>query len=98
MVNESTPTTYVALLRGINVGGNAVVSMKHLKACFEVLGFQDVSTYINSGNIIFKDSRKRIPELIEVIESGLKTRFKMDIRVVVKNKREMAAICRQLPA
>ncbi len=45
--------TYVALLRGINVGGNRKVEMKRLKATFERAGFADVRTYINSGNVIF---------------------------------------------
>lgn len=44
---------YIALLRGINVGGNNKVSMKELKAIFEQNGFDDVATYINSGNMIF---------------------------------------------
>ena len=43
---------YVALLRGINVGGNNIVGMKKLKVAFESLGFKNVVTYINSGNII----------------------------------------------
>jgi uncharacterized protein (DUF1697 family) len=51
-----------------------------LKSCFEQLGSQDVSTYINSGNIIFKDSRKDIPKLVQLIESGIKDHRKMDIR------------------
>ena len=89
--------TYIALLRGINVGGHALVSMKELKACFEELGFRDVSTYINSGNIIFKDSRTDIPALVQLIESGIKAHRKMDIRVVVKSKSEMAAICKKIP-
>jgi uncharacterized protein (DUF1697 family) len=89
--------TYIALLRGINVGGHALVSMKELKACFEELGFRDVSTYINSGNIIFKDSRRNIPKLVQLIESGIKAHRKMDIRVIVKSQREMAAICKKIP-
>ena len=58
----SKPTNYVALLRGINVGGANTVSMATLKAIFEKLGFINVSTYINSGNVIFQsdstDSRR----------------------------------------
>jgi uncharacterized protein (DUF1697 family) len=50
--------TYVALLRGINVGGNNKVEMKKLKTTFETLGFTSVVTYINSGNIIFNTSDK----------------------------------------
>jgi len=89
--------TYIALLRGINVGGHALVSMKELKACFEELGFHDVSTYINSGNIIFRDARTNIPTLVQLIESGIKAHRKMDIRVIVKSQREMAAICKKIP-
>ena len=44
---------YIALLRGINVGGKNKISMKELKAGFEELGFRDVVTYLNSGNVIF---------------------------------------------
>ncbi|MGV2794760.1 DUF1697 domain-containing protein, partial [Clostridium perfringens] len=44
---------YIALLRGINVGGNNKIDMKQLKASFERVGMRDVVTYINTGNIIF---------------------------------------------
>jgi uncharacterized protein (DUF1697 family) len=97
MKPASKLTTYVALLRGINVGGNTMVSMKELKFCFEDLGLRDVVTYINSGNIIFKDSRQSIPALVRLIESGIKARCKMDIRVVVKTASDIAAICRKIP-
>ncbi|TGN13385.1 DUF1697 domain-containing protein [Leptospira ilyithenensis] len=45
---------YIALLRGINVGGNRKVEMKKLRNLFESLGYINVSTYINSGNVIFE--------------------------------------------
>ena len=89
---------YVALLRGINVGGNALVSMKDLKSCFEKLGLQDVRTYINSGNIIFSDVRTSVPALTAHIESGIRKHCRMEIRVVVKSKDDMARICKELPA
>jgi uncharacterized protein (DUF1697 family) len=98
MKQVSTLTTYVALLRGINVGGNTMVSMKELKSCFEDLGLRDVVTYINSGNIIFKDSRQSTPVLVRLIESGIKARCKMEIRVVVKTTSDIAAICKKIPA
>ena len=97
MKQRTNLTTYVALLRGINVGGHALVSMKELKSSFEKLGFQEVSTYINSGNILFKDSRTEIPELVRLIEAGIKTHHKMDIRVVVKTRNDIAAICKKIP-
>ena len=49
----SSMTTYVALLRGINVGGKNLIKMPALKACFEENGFEDVATYIQSGNVLF---------------------------------------------
>ena len=51
-------TPFVALLRGVDVGGNNMISMASLKVSFERLGLEDVATYINSGNILFK-ARKR---------------------------------------
>ena len=48
---------YVALLRGINVGGKNIVEMARLKQAFEELGFTSVKTYINSGNVIFRAER-----------------------------------------
>ena len=97
MKQASKLTTYVALLRGINVGGNTMVSMKDLKSCFEDLGLRDVVTYINSGNIIFKDSRQSTPALVRLIESGIKARCKMEIRVVIKTRSDIAAICKKIP-
>ena len=97
MKGRSNLTTYVALLRGINVGGHALVSMRELKSCFEELGFRDVSTYINSGNVIFKDAGTNLPRLVQRIETGIKAHRKMDIRVVVKSKADLAAICKTIP-
>jgi uncharacterized protein (DUF1697 family) len=55
---------YIALLRGINVGGNNKVSMKELKTCFEKAGFHGVMTYINSGNVLFESDETSIEKLI----------------------------------
>ena len=51
---DTASVVYVAFLRGINVGGKNIVSMASLKANFERIGLQDVSTYINSGNVLFR--------------------------------------------
>ena len=59
MKNSSrTPSTYVALLRGINLGGHKIVKMDQLRKTFEELGFADVKTYIQSGNVVFKAPRQ----------------------------------------
>ena len=62
---------YVALLRGINVGGNNIIRMTALKACFETLGFQDVSTYIQSGNVLFSTAESDTVKLTAKIETAL---------------------------
>ena len=66
--------TYVALLRGINVGGHAKVEMPRLKQLFITLGCTDVMTYINSGNVIFSDGRTA-KELSLLIEAAMLAEF-----------------------
>ena len=66
---------YIALLRGINVGGNNKVSMAELKRCFESLGFKDVITYINSGNVIFDTKHTDIAALVQQCEKIIETTF-----------------------
>lgn len=85
---------YVALLRGINVGGNNKVEMPRLKKAFESLGFSNVSTYINTGNVIFETSRGG---LAAVIEKALKNNFGFEIRVVVRDAKNIQKLCKILP-
>lgn len=66
---------YIALLRGINVGGNNKVSMKDLKVCFESIGFENVQTYINSGNVIFNTSDTNKADLTNQCEAVIKDYF-----------------------
>ena len=88
---------YVALLRGINVGGNNKVDMKILKTTFELLGYTNVVTYINSGNIIFEESSKRKNVLTAEIEDAIKRDFQLDIKVLVKSIEDIKLVCNQLP-
>jgi uncharacterized protein (DUF1697 family) len=89
-------TTYVALLRGINVGGNTIVSMAALKKCFEALGFGGVRTYINSGNVIFQSGSARPRVLEGRIERALTKVFGHDIVVVVRSFDEMKAVVEEM--
>lgn len=68
-------TTYIGLLRGINVGGNNKVPMLELKRCFEQLGFENVRTYINSGNIIFETPKTDEATLVEKCEKAIELQF-----------------------
>ena len=90
-------TTYVSLLRGINVGGNNKVSMPELKACFEKMGFRDVTTYINSGNVIFRTPETNPRQLEATIEKGLSATFSLPISVAVRSLAEMDGLMTQLP-
>jgi uncharacterized protein (DUF1697 family) len=74
---------YLALLRGINVGGNTLIKMAELKTCFEELGFAHVRTYINSGNVIFSSDETDTLRLAQMIESAIKRAFAHELRVVV---------------
>lgn len=65
---------YIALLRGINVGGNNKVPMAELRHCFEAAGFSGVSTYINSGNVIFEAAAQDNAQLVEICEAAIETR------------------------
>lgn len=90
---------YLALLRGINVGGKNKIPMADLKSCLEDLGFKNVQTYIQSGNVIFESGGS--PEkLATQIEAALSKRFKLDselIRVLVISRDELAKIVEKAP-
>lgn len=75
---------YAAFLRGINVGGNTKISMEPLRAMFESLGFGNVRSYINSGNVVF-DAKKAANEKLESkIEKSIAAEFGMDVSVMVR--------------
>jgi uncharacterized protein (DUF1697 family) len=88
---------FVALLRGVNVGGNNIISMKSLKTSFEKLGFSDVSTYINSGNILFKAKERDARKLETKIEAMLSKEYRLGCKVVVRSFSEMANLVENLP-
>jgi uncharacterized protein (DUF1697 family) len=62
---------HLVLLRGINVGGKNIIKMADLRACFEGMGFATISTYIQSGNVLFRSAEKDKARLTKKIEAGL---------------------------
>jgi uncharacterized protein (DUF1697 family) len=88
---------YVALLRGINVGGKNLIKMPALKVCFEANGFEDVATYIQSGNVLFGSPETRATELTGRIEAMLAETFGYAATVVVRNRKQMRAIVDRAP-
>lgn len=84
--------TYIALLRGINVSGHHKIKMTELKQLFIKLGFVDVTTYIQSGNVVFKSDIKE-PILIEdSIISAISRHFRHTIKALVLTKKKLTTI------
>jgi uncharacterized protein (DUF1697 family) len=88
---------YVALLRGINVGGNNIIKMESLKHVFENEGFTFVSTFIQSGNVIFQSGSQNKEELTAHIESMLSKAFKYTSKVVLRSEKELHKILFHVP-
>ena len=89
--------TYLALLRGINVGGKNPIRMPALKGCFEANGFEDVSTYIQSGNVMFRSSRSGSSALAGSIEEMLASTFGYPASVVLRTHAQMRAVVEGAP-
>ncbi|NTW23012.1 DUF1697 domain-containing protein [Candidatus Falkowbacteria bacterium] len=89
---------YVALLRGINVGGNKKVPMPELRKIFEDSGYLNVSTYINSGNVIFETDRQGAERLAKELETLLKKAFGFDIKCIMRDKKNILNLRRKIPS
>lgn len=87
---------FVALLRGINVGGRNLVAMADLRAAFEAAGFEAVRTYIQSGNVLFGSDAPR-PSLEDAVEAMLEQRFGVPLTVVVRSHRQLREVVEKAP-
>jgi uncharacterized protein (DUF1697 family) len=83
----------IALLRGINVGGNKKVAMATLRGVFTDLGLTDVKTYVNSGNVVFSGRKTPAAEL----EKAIAAELGFDVAVVVRTRDEIAAVAAANP-
>lgn len=88
---------YVALLRGINVGGKNLVRMADLRACFEEGGYPDARTYIQSGNVVFSAARASTAELAERIEAMLADALGLPVGVVIRSLPAMREVVAGAP-
>ena len=86
---------YIAMLRGINVGRGKMVKMERLRASFAALGFGEVRTYVQSGNVVFQSERKS--ELTRTIEAKIQRDFGFTVPVLIKTSKELAQIVRDNP-
>lgn len=86
---------YVAILRGINVGGKRKILMTDLKQLFLNLGFTNVRTYIQSGNVIFESNSSQ--NLSTIIESAILGKFDFTVPVIVKSHETLSSIIDNSP-
>lgn len=88
---------YVGLLRGINVNGHRMIRMEDLRALCVAMGYLDVRTYIQSGNVIFRSTEIARAELESAIAAGIARRFELDVAVMVRTGQELAEIAAANP-
>ena len=88
---------FVALLRGINVGGKNLIKMADLAACFQALGFNAVRTYIQSGNVIFSTAETDQSRLASRLEMALSQAFQYEANLVLRSLEQMRQIIAQAP-
>jgi uncharacterized protein (DUF1697 family) len=88
---------YVALLRGINVGGNKKVPMARLRELLQGLGYTDVATLLQSGNAVFSSQEKNPAQLVKRIEAAIAEEFGFEVAVVVRTRDELAAVIKANP-
>lgn len=88
---------YIALLRGINVGGNRIVKMELLRTLLSDNGFEDVSTYIQSGNLLFKYKNKSQKEASSVITKLIKSEFDLEVPTIITTPQELVDLMELIP-
>jgi uncharacterized protein (DUF1697 family) len=89
--------TYIVLLKGINVGGHKKVPMVELREVLAKSGFENVQTYIQSGNVIFKSSKKSIQKLEKKINESIQSYFGFDVSIIVKTPKDLQRIFNVCP-
>jgi len=90
--------TYIALLRGINVGGKSLVKMPALKACFEGAGMTKVTTYLQTGNVIFESRERTVSKLMAAVEKALSTTCGWEIPTVVRSAAQFQQVMEGVPS
>jgi uncharacterized protein (DUF1697 family) len=89
--------TFVALLRGVNVGGKNRIPMTELKSSFSALGHEDVVTYIQSGNVVFRSPRGNAKDVAAAVEQEIAATFGLSVTVLLRTPAELAAITEENP-
>lgn len=88
---------YIALLRGININGKNKIAMTELKKGFAAIGFTEVVTYLNSGNVIFSSNKDEKESLLSQIEEMIKERFSLTIPTLIMPQEELGERLKNAP-
>jgi len=88
---------YVALVRGINVGGKNLIRMGDLKECLERNGYESVATYIQSGNVIFESGTRDTAKLTRALEAALAASFDCQPAVVLRSHNQLETVVAEVP-
>ena len=87
----------VALLRGVNVGGRARLPMAELRTTLSNLGFKDVRTYLQSGNVVLDPGGRHLQDLPDALQIAIAEGFGLEIRVIVRIREDLAAVTTSHP-
>ena len=89
--------TYISLIRGINVGGHKSVKMDTLRKAVEAIGFEQVRTYVQSGNLVFQAPKQSAASLSKKIEAVILKQFGHEASVITKTPEELKAAIEKNP-
>ena len=87
----------ISMLRGVNVGGKRKIKMEALRALYESIGLRDAQTLLQSGNVVFRTTRKDLVGLTKDIESGIERKFGFHSDVVVRTSAELRDVIARNP-
>jgi len=90
-------TKYLALLRGINVGGHKKILMADLRELFESIGFSGVKSYIQSGNVVFNSEIEDETELHRMIEFAIENKFEFRVPIRIRTADQMLQVMEKMP-
>lgn len=89
--------TYISILRGINVSGKNLIKMQSLQETYEGLGFSNVNTYIQSGNVIFQSKESELDKLERKISQEILKEFSFNVPVLIRKNTELKEIIEENP-
>ena len=90
-------TSFIALLRGVNVGGNKKIAMADLRACAEKLGFEQPQTLLQSGNLVFRSAKRSAADVEKQLQRALNAQLGFDCEVIVRTAEEWKAVVAKNP-